>query len=151
LVVKPPCWFWFTDLIAAKKRRGHKKAKASFLLRLLCLIAARPRPVKINGNPPSCEGVHLDTVLTARRCSADFQSAVSPICNRQRAAALMTVGLSSPRGLQIRDTADYKSALPQEQCQDAPVLISNWRGRRGGGFSRPHLKKADGCPFVLMN
>jgi hypothetical protein len=36
--------------------------------------------------------------------SADFQSAVSPTCSRQ------AVGEGTSRGLQIRDTADYKSA-----------------------------------------
>ena len=40
--------------------------------------------------------------------SADFQSAVSPTCSRQGA------GDGAACGLQIRDTADYKSALPAE-------------------------------------
>ena len=43
--------------------------------------------------------------------SADLQSAVSPICNRQAAVNQMPPDCSAPSGLQTRDTADYKSAL----------------------------------------
>jgi hypothetical protein len=51
---------------------------------------------------------YLDTVLIARRCSADFQSAVSPIYNRQRGARPMTVEvvhasrITNPRYLKNR-------------------------------------------------
>jgi hypothetical protein len=45
------------------------------------------------------------------RRSAGLQPAVSPICNRQFSATSMTVELATTRGLQIRDTADCKSAL----------------------------------------
>jgi hypothetical protein len=43
--------------------------------------------------------------------SAGLKPAVTPICNRQRANRPVVVELFTPRGLQIRDTADYKSAL----------------------------------------
>ena len=43
--------------------------------------------------------------------SAGLKPAVSPICNRRRVNWLMAVELFTPRGLQIRDTADCKSAL----------------------------------------
>jgi hypothetical protein len=51
--------------------------------------------------------------------SAGLKPAVSPICNRQCADQPMIVELFAPRGLQIRDTADCKSAL-REQCADVP-------------------------------
>jgi hypothetical protein len=43
--------------------------------------------------------------------SAGLQPAVSPICNRQVYATSTTAELAATRGLQIRDTADCKSAL----------------------------------------
>ena len=43
--------------------------------------------------------------------SAGLQPAVSPICNRRRTETPAIFELATPRGLQIRDTADCKSAL----------------------------------------
>jgi hypothetical protein len=47
-----------------------------------------------------------------------LQPAVSPICNRRRTETPAIFELATPRGLQIRDTADCKSAL---RCQCASV------------------------------
>ena len=47
----------------------------------------------------------------ACRCSADLQSAVSPNCIRQSAGFADPFDWAAARGLQIRDTAEYNSAL----------------------------------------
>src|ERR1041385_4581796 len=46
-----------------------------------------------------------------RRRSADLQSAVSPNCIRRRDDNTTAFEPATRRGLQIRETADYKSAL----------------------------------------
>jgi hypothetical protein len=43
--------------------------------------------------------------------SADLKSAVSPICNRQAFGANWALVVSKVCGLQIRDTAEFNSAL----------------------------------------
>src|SRR5438552_17931235 len=65
--------------------------------------------------------------------SADFQSAVSPICNRLRSQNSMTPGLRYPGGMQFRDTAERSAAATCAKrlgVRQSPALSSAWLFRR---------------------
>jgi hypothetical protein len=61
--------------------------------------------------------------------SADFQSAVSPNCIRPRGVCADAFGLPAVSGFQIRDTAEFNSALLRLRLPAPWILWFNYKTR----------------------